>query len=109
MIHEAVLSAGRLQGASASDACGAANIFGALCPTPGNSTRRQLKAQPRCLRQLSRRVEHIHAALVARGALGARLGTVIAVVDARISFAEIDGERQFEIAPQLRLAIGAPA
>ena len=47
------------------------------------------------LRQLSRSVEHIHAALMTRGALGARLRTLVAVI-ARISFAEIDGERQFE-------------
>jgi hypothetical protein len=91
---------GRLQGASASDACGAENIFGALCPTPGNSTSRQLNAQPRSCAS-------VHAALVARGALGTRVGTVIAIVDARVCFAEIDGERQFEIAPQLGLAIGA--
>src|SRR4051812_50120991 len=55
------------------------------------------------LRQLSRSVEHIHAALMTRGPPGARLRTLVAVI-ARISFAEIDGERQFEVAPQLRLA-----
>ena len=36
-----------VHGASAFEACGAANIFDALWPTPGNSIRRQLKAQPR--------------------------------------------------------------
>ena len=39
-----------------------------------------------------------------RGALGARFGTIVAVI-ARISVAEIDGQRQFEVAPQLRLAL----
>ena len=29
------------------DACGAASILRALCPTPGSSTSRQLKRQPR--------------------------------------------------------------
>src|SRR3954468_12608875 len=48
------------------------------------------------LRHFSRGVEHVHAALMTRGALGARLGTVVAVI-ARVSVAEIDGEGQFEV------------
>src|SRR3954463_946010 len=48
------------------------------------------------LRHFSRGIEHVHAALMTRGALGARLGTIVAVI-ARISVAEIDGQRQFEV------------
>src|SRR6476646_10450190 len=47
VVCDSVSFAPNVHGASASEACGAANIFDALWPTPGNSTRRQLKAQPR--------------------------------------------------------------
>jgi len=36
-----------VQGDKASAACGAASILRASCPTPGNSTSRQLNGQPR--------------------------------------------------------------
>ena len=47
LFFDSVCFVPNVHGASASEACGAANIFDALWPTPGNSTRRQLKAQPR--------------------------------------------------------------
>ena len=54
-----------------------------------------------------RRVEYVQAALVARSALGQRLGIIVSLVIAGIALTEIDGQRLFEVPPQRCLALGA--
>src|SRR5215472_12737035 len=52
-----------------------------------------------------RRVEYVQSALVARSALGQRLGIIISLVVAGIALTEIDGQRLLKVAPQRRLAV----
>jgi hypothetical protein len=87
-----------VQGDKASDACGAASILRALCPTPGSSTSRQLKRQPRSCAKLFAAL-YTFTPRITRRSLGQRLGIIVSLVVAGIALAEIDRQRLLQISP----------